>query len=153
MSEVADRYRKVAAGFTKRAEAVPAEGWDNATPCKEWVARDIVSHLCGVTARFASRGDVVIPPGPSADDDPVAAWVAARDAMQAALDDPAVATKEFESPMGPTTLEQFVGMFGVGDLLIHTWDLARATGQDDTLDADEVRRLYDLMEPRDEMMR
>ena len=29
----------------------------------------------------------------------------------------------------------------VGDILVHTWDLARATGQDETLDPDEVQRI------------
>jgi uncharacterized protein (TIGR03086 family) len=36
---------------------------------------------------------------------------------------------------------------------VHTWDLARATGLDETLDADEVHRLVEAMEPMDEAMR
>jgi uncharacterized protein (TIGR03086 family) len=35
-------------------------------------------------------------------------------------------------------------------VLVHTWDLARATGQDATLDADEVHRLYEGMTEMDE---
>jgi acyl-CoA synthetase (AMP-forming)/AMP-acid ligase II len=41
----------------------------------------------------------------------------------------------------------------LGDVLIHTWDLARATGQDETLDADEVHRMLVGIEPYDEMLR
>jgi hypothetical protein len=36
-------------------------------------------------------------------------------------------------------------------LLVHTWDLARAVGLDETLDADEVHRLvtgFDAMDPQ-----
>ena len=57
------------------------------------------------------------------------------DAVQAGLDDPAVAGREFDSPMGPQTFEGAVSQFLCGDLVVHQWDLARATGQDETLDA------------------
>jgi hypothetical protein len=36
---------------------------------------------------------------------------------------------------------------------VHTWDLARATGGDERLDADEVHRMVAGMEPYDDMMR
>jgi uncharacterized protein (TIGR03086 family) len=32
-------------------------------------------------------------------------------------------------------------MIVTGDVFTHTWDLARATGQDETLDPDQVRRM------------
>ena len=44
-------------------------------------------------------------------------------------------------------------MFFLGDILVHTWDLARATGLDETLDADEVAGMYAGMLPIDEMLR
>ena len=55
--------------------------------------------------------------------------------------------------MGTTTFEKSIGMFGIGDVLVHTWDLAWAVGLDERLDADEVQRLSAVMEPNDEMMR
>jgi hypothetical protein len=36
---------------------------------------------------------------------------------------------------------------------MHTWDLARATGQDDSLDEDRCRAIYEGMLPMDEMLR
>ena len=45
MSDLLDRYRHLADGFTARVEAVPEGAWDNASPCDEWKARDIVGHL------------------------------------------------------------------------------------------------------------
>jgi uncharacterized protein (TIGR03086 family) len=153
MSEISDRYRKVAAGFTDRVEAVSADGWDRPSPCAGWSARDVVRHVGESSGRFLGRVDVRLPEIPSVDDDPVASWRAARDAVLAALEDPDVATLAYDSPMGQTTLERTIGMFGVGDVLVHTWDLARATGLDERLDPDEVRRLFEVMEPNDEMMR
>ena len=153
MSEVSERFRKVAAGFTARAEGVPAGGWDAPTPCEGWVARDVVRHLVDTTQWFLGRAGVEVPEGPSPDDDPVGAWLVVRDAVQGALEDPEVAGREHDTPMGRGTLEEALGRFGLGDVLVHTWDLARATGQDERLDPDEVHRLFEVMEPNDELMR
>jgi uncharacterized protein (TIGR03086 family) len=105
------------------------------------------------SAFFLSRTEAGAPSGPSVEDDPAGAWAAARDAVLAGLNDPTVAALEYDTPMGKSTFEQTVSMFGVGDILVHTWDLARATGLDETLDAAEVHRLLTAMEPMDEMMR
>ncbi len=153
MSEVSDRYRKVAADFTARVTQVPEDRWDSPSPCEGWSARDVVRHMVETSSFFLGRAGVGLPPGPSVDDDPVAAWEAVRDAVQTALADPDVAGTQYDSPMGPSTFEQTVGMFGVGDVLVHTWDVARATDLDDRLDPDEVHRLLEVMEPNDEMMR
>ena len=69
------------------------------------------------------------------------------------LDDPEIAAREVDMPMGRLTIEEAIAMICIGDVLVHTWDLARATGLDEALDADEVHRLVDSMEPMDEPMR
>jgi uncharacterized protein (TIGR03086 family) len=153
MSEVSERFRAVAEGFSARTKAVPVERWDDPSPCEKWKARDVVAHLVTSTGMFLARVGVELPEGPSADDDPVGAWETARAAAQAALDDPSIAGREYDGGMGRMTLEATVGMFGIGDVLVHTWDLARATGLDERLDADEVHRLLVVMEPNDAMMR
>lgn len=153
MTEISDRYRKVADGLSARMAAVPPDGWERPSPCEGWTARDVVRHVVESTGMFLGRAGVELPQGPSVDDDPNGAWATARAAMERALDDPNVAQVEYDSPMGRTTLETTAGMFGVGDVLVHTWDLARATGLDERLDPDEVGRLYAVMEPNDEMLR
>jgi uncharacterized protein (TIGR03086 family) len=153
MSETADRFRKVSAAFTERVERVPDGAWDNPSPCTGWVARDVVGHLVGWIPGFMERYGVEFGTVPSVDADPAGAWAAARDAVQRALDDPAVASRTSETPMGQTSMEQSVGMFVIGDVLIHTWDLARAAGLDEKLDPDEVGRLSGMMQMSDEAMR
>jgi len=153
MSEISERYRQVADGFSARAKAVPDDGWDRPSPCEKWTARDVVGHVATTSGLFVGRVGYELPKGPSADDDPVGAWETARAGVQAALEDPSVATREHERGMGRMTLETTVGMFGIGDVLVHTWDLARATGLDEHLDPDEVRRLLVVMEPNDAAMR
>ena len=154
MSEISERYERVAGQFTQRVRAVPAGAWDEPAPCEGWVARDIVGHLTEwLPAFFFERWGIDAPSVPSAGDDPEAAWAMVDGAIQAALDDPAVAGRERDTPMGPSSFEATVDMICTPDVLVHTWDLARATGQDETLDADTVHRFVESMEPADEAMR
>jgi uncharacterized protein (TIGR03086 family) len=154
MSEISERYRKVAAQFTDRVQAVPAGAWDNPAPCEAWVARDVVRHLVEwLPAFFFGTWDLELPPGPTVDEDPVAAWLALDRTIQGALDDPVIAESVRDTRMGPWTFEQTVDTICTADVLIHTWDLARATGLDESLDADEVHRFVESMEPMDAMLR
>ena len=154
MSDEAERYRKVAAQFTQRVDAVPPAAWDNPAPCEGWVARDVVRHLVEwLTPLFFGTWDIDQPAIPSVDDDPAGAWHSLDGAIQAALDDPEVATRERDTRMGRSSFEQTIDTICTPDVLIHTWDLARATGLDETLDADEVHRFVEGMEPLDDLLR
>ena len=153
MSEISERYRKIAGQFTQRVNAVPAGTWDKPAPCDGWVARDIVRHLAEWVPGFFSSSDLRFPQAPSVDEDPAAAWQAINDTLQSALDDPDMAAHEFEMRMGRVRVDQAISQFCIGDVLVHTWDLARATGLDESLDPEEVHRMFKGMEPMDEMLR
>lgn len=141
MSEISRRFRRVAGGFTETAQAVQPGAWENPSPCEGWVARDVVRHLVTWVPAFLRAGaGVELPPGPPVDDDPVAAWGTLRDALQGLLDDPEAAAGEFDHERaGRHRLDEAIAQFILGDVLIHTWDLARSAGVDVTLDPDEVR--------------
>ena len=154
MSEHADRYRKLSEGFRRRLTAVPDDAWENPAPCEGWVARDVVRHLVEwLPDFFFDRWGIERPQGPSVEEDPVGAWEAVDGTIAAALEDPDVATRVEQTPMGPMSFEQAVDMIGTSDVFLHTWDLARATGLDETLDADEVARMLESMEPYDVPLR
>jgi uncharacterized protein (TIGR03086 family) len=154
MSEHTERYTRIAATFTERVEAVPDDRWDSPAPCEGWVARDIVRHLVEwVPGYFEAYAGRSIPIATSVDDDPVAAWRSVHDQLTAWLADPDVASQEIDSPPGRMSLEAVTDMIVTGDLLIHTWDLARATGLDERLDADEVHRMYEGLQAMDEVLR
>jgi uncharacterized protein (TIGR03086 family) len=142
MSDVSRRFRTLSTGFTERVEAVAPAGWDSPAPCEGWVARDVVRHLVEWMPAFLATGSgIEIAPGPAVEDDPVEAWAAVRDGVQAALDDPLVASSTFSHPQaGEHTVEGAVAIFFLSDVLVHTWDLARAAGLDETLDPEEVGR-------------
>ena len=155
MTEIADRYRRIAGTFTQRVAEVPADAWDNQSPVPEWTTRDVVRHLVEWVPPMVSSGsDLVFPTGPSVDDDPLGAWTTMSDFIQSVLDDPATADKMFvHDRAGTHRLEDAIAMFVMGDVLMHTWDLARAAGLDDTLDAEEVAGMYEEMLPLDDMLR
>jgi uncharacterized protein (TIGR03086 family) len=154
MSEVSRRYRRVADGFTRRVEQVPDGAWDDPAPCEGWVARDVVGHLVEwMPALVLGGGGIPLPRTPSVENDPPGAWRTVDAALQGALDDPELAAREFDSPAGHLSVEQAIGMLCIGDVLVHTWDLARATGLDETLDPDEVHELYVAMEAVDQLLR
>jgi uncharacterized protein (TIGR03086 family) len=144
MSESATRFETVAAAFTTCVEAVPADAWERPAPCDGWVARDVVRHLVewlpGPGFLLGAWG-VDTGPIPSVDTDPAGAWAVVRDAVQGALDDPTVAERvEDCGPPGRLSLEGAVDMTCTPDVLIHTWDLARAAGLHERLDPAEVHR-------------
>jgi uncharacterized protein (TIGR03086 family) len=49
--------------------------------------------------------------------------------------------------------EQLIGRIMATDVLVHTWDLARATGGDETLDQTAVEGAYSGLKPLDAMIR
>ena len=155
MADVSERYRRVAGQFTATARAVPEGAWDDPAPCEGWVARDVVRHLVEWFPPFLRDGSgIQLPVGPPVDADPVGAWVRMSDGVQALLDDRDIAQRQFDHPRaGRHTLEEAVGMFLLGDVLVHTWDLARAAGLDERLDPDEVRSMLEGLEPMDEVLR
>jgi uncharacterized protein (TIGR03086 family) len=154
MSEISERYRKVAGRFTQRATEVPDDAWDNPAPCDGWVARDVARHMVEwMPGSFERNARLELPTPPSVDDDPATAWKVLSDGLQAALDDPEIAAREVDMRMGRYSIENAIATFCIGDVLVHTWDLARATGLDETLDAVEVHRLLEGMEPIDDLLR
>ncbi|GAA4244467.1 TIGR03086 family protein [Dactylosporangium darangshiense] len=97
---------------------------------------------------------IELPPGPAVDDDPVGAWQHHCDAVQAVLDDPATAERVFAHPhIGELPLDGAIDQFYTTDVFMHTWDLARATGQDDRLDPDFCAELFAGMESMEAVIR
>lgn len=153
--DTAARYRSVAAAFNQRVEGVPEGGWDRPSPCEGWLARDVVGHLVTwVPAFFADAGGPALPASPPLGDDPTCAWQALDTSIQAVLDDPAEAASEIDHPyVGRRRFGEAISQFVLPDVFIHTWDLARATGQDETLDPALVHELLVGMQPIDDMLR
>jgi uncharacterized protein (TIGR03086 family) len=133
MNETLARWKLVTDGFTQRLNAVTAEQWDNATPCTAFTVRQLVEHVIDVQRMgpklLGASGAIDTPIGP----DLPGVWQAVRAAALAAYEAEGALTKVVNTPIGQMSAEQFIAGPAIGDALIHTWDLARGIGADDTL--------------------
>lgn len=155
MSSPSEEHRRVAGAFTRTAEGVTPEAWDQPAPVEGWVARDVVRHLVEWFPAFLEgRAGIKLPKGPSVDDDPVGAWRTQTDAVQALLDDTDTAERVHDLPhIGRMTIGQATDMIYTSDVFMHRWDLARATGQDESLGPDKCAAMLEGMLPMDEVLR
>jgi uncharacterized protein (TIGR03086 family) len=134
---------------------VPADRWENASPCEEWSARQVAGHALAVAHNIAARAgvgdnvDVFAEADTFAGSDPYATARVVRTRLMEALDHPGVLDRELSSSLGTMTVDRFLGLMLV-DTLIHTWDIARAAGVDERLDPDLVAAAFDDLRARDE---
>ena len=151
----AQEFREIGGRFAAVVAGVRSDQWDDPAPVDGWAARDVVRHLVEWFPSFLAAGsDVHLPAGPSVDDDPVGAWQHLQREVQALLDDPASAERVLSNRhIGDVALPQAVSQFFTGDVFMHTWDLARATGQDDTLDPERCAVMLAGSEPYEDAMR
>jgi uncharacterized protein (TIGR03086 family) len=146
---VPDGFVRALDGFEVVLSGVAPGRWSAPSPCVGWSAADVAGHVIGdlraVEAYAARRyeGDRADDdPGSAAGDDPLAAWRMARADMMAALD-PAALARPVPLPWGQLPLGEFLDRYPM-EILVHTWDLAQATGQAAVLDPGLVR---DALEP------
>jgi uncharacterized protein (TIGR03086 family) len=153
MNDVQDSYRLVSSGFDAAVRAVAPDQWDTQSPCDQWTARDVVTHIVqnhrGVIANV--RGGESQPVGP--DEDLQQAWQQATLALEEITGDPEAIAREVDGPTGPMPAGQIIGQFVCMDVLVHTWDLARTIGADERLDEGAVGRAYEALKPLDAMIR
>ncbi len=125
----------------------------NKTPCTEYDVRALVNHLLFWGPSLAGAGRKESVPQPAAAESDVDLTVGDwRGRLLALLDDIASSwappsAVEGETTMGtPQTLPAHVmGDMIVGELAVHGWDLAVATGQRLELPADLLAHLHDTM--------
>jgi uncharacterized protein (TIGR03086 family) len=142
-SSPADRFRRVSSRFSTIVTAVPQPKWASPSPCSDWTAADIVKHIVETETDLLNR----MPFAPAVTQDPlnpIEAWPIVRDRIQSARDTPSQAEHEYDGYFGPTTFAQTVDQFYSFDLVIHAWDLARATGlvEFEAIDPTEIETAY-----------
>ena len=152
-SVIAERYRTRADAFQRKVEAVRPEQWSNQSPCEDWKARDVVRHIVDMHAAMLRPIGRGLSPAPSVDEDPLAAFTSARADVERMLVDAEVASSAVSTPTGEMTAEQHVDQVVSADMVLHGWDLARATGQDDTIDPAELDRMWPGVQNIPDVMR
>jgi uncharacterized protein (TIGR03086 family) len=153
VTEVSARYDRIAAGFADRLAVVVPGQWGSQSPCTEWTAADIVDHVIVTHRRVLGSLTGAEAADMTADDDRIECFAAARREVTAALEDPARASHTVSGMFGEQPFESLVSRLLCADTLIHSWDLARATGQDEDLDPVAVQQAMEFLAPIDEAIR
>jgi len=123
-------------GVGRLIAGVEADQWSAPTPCAGWDVRALVDHLASSSLNVAALVRDEPRPDRSPEQvtgDPVAAYRSATATMRAAFAEPGVLEQVYQSPIGPVPGSVIVHL-RISELLIHGWDIARATGQPTDLD-------------------
>ena len=138
MGELYVRAMESAARFVS---GVPKGAWHDPTPCTEWDLRVLVNHITfenlwaaelfpGKT--MAEVGDRL--EGDLVGDDPIAAFNRSVEAATAAVSAPGAMEAVTHLSFGDTPGSEYAREL-FADMLIHGWDVAKASRQDAALDA------------------
>lgn len=139
-ADLAQVHRIAVEGLLANVERIGDDQWHLPTPNTEWDVLALVEHLVGGTVWVAPlmAGETIAEIGDrfSGDlmgNDPKGAFrKAAGDAM-AAVDEPGAVDRMVDLSRGPTPAADYV-LERIGDAGMHTWDLARALGIEETID-------------------
>jgi uncharacterized protein (TIGR03086 family) len=123
---------------------------DRSTPCADWDVRALVNHLIGGHFYFKAplRGqqmDANATPPDFASSDPAGTFGQASKEMVKAWREPGALDKTVQTMIGPMPAAILIGMW-TNDNLVHAWDLARATGQDESLDPELATQMLAMVQ-------
>ena len=147
--DIIDRYEAAANGFTARLDAVADDQWDNPTPCTDWNVRELVDHVIDIQRQIPEGLGVSV----TDDTDPKAMWQAVRAGAMEALRKPGVLEQTMSGAGGREVPVEMALVPRLSDVLIHTWDVARATGGDERLNAETAAIVLERLRPNDELLR
>jgi uncharacterized protein (TIGR03086 family) len=143
---------KVLAETNRVVGGITPDQLDNPSPCDEWTVRDVLNHITGGARMFAacvrdgSISDEQLGALMTTDnlgDDYRAAFRDASAAALAAFDSPGATDRIVTLPFGTMPAGVAINI-AVFDVSIHTWDLARASGQQMELDPETLETAYVL---------
>ena len=125
-----DEYRLTAARFPEVVDGVadPAD-WDRRSPVPEWTARDVVGHLVDWVPAFSGPGPIELPPARRFSRTPSPRAPPRRGGPRPARGSGDGVGGPGEPSHRRVPLPRAVSQFFTADVFMHTWDLARATGQ------------------------
>ena len=156
MPNPVELYQKATSGVSKMISGIKQDQISAQTPCSEWKVNDLINHLIGgaghLKASLAGSSGQANPGGgssPSVESD-IAKLGASYKALVAEVlqeaSKPSTLEAKVPTPAGEMSGDQFIGILFL-DNLVHTWDLAKATGQDTNLDPALTEVCYNMFVP------
>jgi uncharacterized protein (TIGR03086 family) len=115
-------------GFVRLARDEREGMLDRTTPCEGWVVRDLLGHINAGARMFAATFEQRAVREKDLGEDPAATVEEALTDFDKAVRSPGALERTVDSPFGQMPGEAFARLAAV-DLLMHTWDLSRALGE------------------------
>ncbi|HEY7060991.1 MAG TPA: TIGR03086 family metal-binding protein [Chloroflexota bacterium] len=143
-------FQRTLADAERTVASVSPDELRKPTPCSDWTVQQVVEHMTGTNWAFTRAVSGQAAPGaqgaPAAGGDaPAAAYAASARAALAAWQTPGALEKTLNLPFGQMPGAQAIG-FNIGDQLMHTWDVAKATGRDRTLDPEATAVVFERVQ-------
>lgn len=141
------RYTEAITQFNDIAQDIDDDQWENATPCKDWNVRALVTHVTRelLWAPKILAGKTIDEVGNKFDgdilgDDPKAVIQQATNEAIDALDD-ALGERTVYLSYGKTTADAYMEQ-NMCDIVVHTWDLAQGIGAEEDFSEELIDACY-----------
>lgn len=151
MSTPADNHASIAKHFSDLVENT--DDWKAQTPVREWRAHDVVEHLITWLPHVVHNWT-----GIELQDSPETPlprrWALRCAELDELLNDPdKSSTSVTDGPFTGDRLDAVIDRIYTPDVFMHTWDLARATGQPIIMDAGMAQGMLEGMQGMEAMLR
>lgn len=148
-------HRRALAATGDIVGRIRLEQLDAPTPCEDYDVRGLLQHLISGNHWVAPlvEGKTIEEVGDSLDREfSIEDYDASAEEANAAFSSPGAMQKPVAVSYGPVPAEVYAGHRFI-DVLIHGWDLAKATGQETTLDPELVDACWEVITPQIELLK
>jgi uncharacterized protein (TIGR03086 family) len=159
MTEITDLHRRALDSTGRVVAGISADQLGLITPDAEWDVHTLLNHVVAgnLWAAELAAGRTIDQVGDRLDGDvigadPAAAYDRSAESAATVFEAPGALEAPCAVSYGPVPGSVYAGHRFV-DVLIHGWDLAKATGQDTSLDPELVEACAQVLEPQVEAFR
>jgi uncharacterized protein (TIGR03086 family) len=159
MTEITDLHRRALDSTGRVVVGISADQLGLITPDAEWDVHTLLNHVVAgnLWAAELAAGRTIDQVGDRLDGDvigadPAAAYDRSAESAATVFEAPGALEAPCAVSYGPVPGSVYAGHRFV-DVLIHGWDLAKATGQDTSLDPELVEACTQVLEPQVEAFR
>jgi uncharacterized protein (TIGR03086 family) len=159
MADLPDLHEKALTATRAVVANVASDQWSAPTPCGDWDVREVVNHIVGGNWWVAPllSGHTIADVGDRLDgdvlgDDPLAAYDQSAGEADAVFHRPDAMAAPANVSYGPVPGEVYCGHRFL-DVLIHGWDVAKATGQHTDLPDELVEGAWEVVRPQLDLLK
>ena len=153
-NDIAALHRSALDSTRRFVAGVGADQWKLQSPCAGWNVGELVNHIVAgnLWAAELANGRTIDEVGTTLDGDqlgadPAAAYDRSAEAAARAFEAPGALDAPCAVSYGPVPGSIYAGHRFI-DVLIHGWDVAKATGQNADLDPQLVAACWDVVRPQ-----